>query len=181
MNRELKKRFVCARTDTTGDASAGGSFAHAPGDAEPTCIRGNGKQNVQMLFLTPQGEIFHVITGYIGAAELAADLVRVRALFAKIVAETDLARREKIVADAHRTRRDELSRKEFAGPLAAFVKRRVLQEQTFVAKHPLLRVEEFRPEMLVGNGRSFFGSSRGKKPAGFIGRKPGGERERPSE
>jgi len=174
VQREISKHFVCARTDTTGDPTAGGSFAHKPGDAEPTCVRGNGKQNVQMLFLTPQGEIFHVLTGYIGAAELAADLKRTRALFGKVMAEPDLDRREQIVAQAHETRRGELADSDFDGPLGSFVKRRVLQEQAFVAQHPLLRVEDFRPVMLVGNGRTFFGSSRGAKPTERIGRRPGG-------
>ena len=33
----------------------------------------------------------------------------------------------------------------------------------------LIHVDAFRPEMLVGNASTFFGSYRGKKPAGSIG------------
>jgi hypothetical protein len=40
-----------------------------------------------------------------------------------------------------------------------FTKQRVLADHRFAMEHPMMPVEQFRTEMLVGSGQSFFGST----------------------
>jgi hypothetical protein len=70
----LNRNFLCTYTSTEGDPTAGGSIKHRPSDPPGPCIRGNGKQNVQTLFLSPNLEIFHVVTGYIAPDELIDEI-----------------------------------------------------------------------------------------------------------
>ena len=103
ISRQLNRDFVCFTTSTEGDASAGESIRHRPNDPAGTCIRGNGQQNVQTLFLTPEGEIFHVISGYVSPEELSVELQFASKLFAalKKVPTND---RPNFIAEAHRSR-----------------------------------------------------------------------------
>ena len=66
----LNEDFVCATINTEGDPTAGASVGHAPTDSCGSSFRGIGRQNVQCLFLTPKGEIFHVASGFRGADDL---------------------------------------------------------------------------------------------------------------
>jgi len=102
----LDKDFVCYHTSTEGDATAGMSIRHSPGDPAGTCIRGNGPQNLQILFLTPEGEIFHVVSGFVPADELKQELMFAKSLFDEIKrsASKSNVRPETIVVDSHRTR-----------------------------------------------------------------------------
>lgn len=70
----LANEFISTYSNTTGSNSAGGSFAHAPNEEPGYCQRGIGKQNVQVIFTTPEGNIFHVATGYLPPEELFAEI-----------------------------------------------------------------------------------------------------------
>ncbi len=72
-SRFLNQNFVNTYNDTTGDPTSGQSIWHQPGEPAGYCIRGNGKQNVQSLFLTPAGEIFHVATGFLSPEDLLVE------------------------------------------------------------------------------------------------------------
>ena len=169
VRRLLNDRFVCAWVNTEGDKSAGASFAHEPGEAAPSCIRGNGEHNVQMIFLTPQGEIFHVLAGYITAGDLAEELAFALKTYEKVVSTSNPEEQEATVVSAHKQMAKTLKEKKFDGPLGNWERRRALKDHEFMTKHPLIHVDAFKPEMLVGNASTFFGSYRGKKPAGSIG------------
>ena len=81
VRKKLRDDFVCYAINTEGDASAGSSQAHAPQDAPGLCAEGIGNQNVQTLFLTPAGKIFHTASGYRGPDELLAELNFAKSLF----------------------------------------------------------------------------------------------------
>ena len=70
----LQNDFVCQLINTKGDPTSGASVGHAPSNAAGLCTRGIGKQNVQCLFLTPSGEIFHAASGYRGPEDLRSEL-----------------------------------------------------------------------------------------------------------
>lgn len=70
----LRQKFICTYINTEGDPSAGSSIGHAPSDSAGQCTRGIGKQNVQCLFLTPQGNIFHAASGFRDSEELHKEL-----------------------------------------------------------------------------------------------------------
>ena len=156
LRRLLKKEFVCTWKNTTGDASAGASFAHDPKEPAPSCARGNGEHNVQMMVLTHEGKLLFVRAGYLDAKDMLEDLRFARKLKGKSKEE---------VAQAHRKERARLEEVEFKGPLASFAKRRALRDHQFVAKRPLLPVNEFVPTDLVGHGKAFFGSRNGSTKA----------------
>ena len=102
----LKHDFVCYSLNTAGDPSAGSSIAHAPTDAAGHCTQGIGQQNVQCLFLTPAGEIFHTASGFQGAEDLRGHLETASTLFAAILENPDRA--DVIVRNAHHQRLEEL-------------------------------------------------------------------------
>jgi len=81
VNQTLSNDFVCFTTSTEGDPSAGQSIRHRPKDPAGPCVRGNGQQNVQTLFLTPEGEIFHAASGYLAPEDMLAELEYARELF----------------------------------------------------------------------------------------------------
>ena len=164
----IAAKFLAAFEDTEGSAAAGASFAHAPNDAPASCIRGNGEHNMQMLILTPDGRIVHVVAGFIEGAELVAEL-----RFA--LASLELLRRSKpeaaagLLSDRHWQARRQALEAPSTGPFATFIQRRIADDHAFVAEHPLLAVAAFDPERLVGRAKSFFGSSTGKTPERTIG------------
>ncbi len=125
--RDSMRDFVCHHTSTEGDPTAGQSIRHRPDEPAGTCIRGNGPQNVQTLFLTPQGEIFHVVSGFVPAEELVLELEYARKLFHELGGKRDDAARQ-LVSESHRKRLAELgfSRKQIgtrgvAGPMAGML------------------------------------------------------------
>lgn len=102
----LDQNFVCYHTSTVGDPTAGQSIEHRPSDPAGTCIRGNGPQNVQTLFLTPEGEIFHVVSGYASPEEFYQELTFATKLFDELKRDTwkSESRPEALVVDSHRAR-----------------------------------------------------------------------------
>ena len=98
----LNNQFINVFTDTTGDPTAGRSIGHAPGEPAGFCIRGNGQQNVQTIFMTPAGEIFHVATGFLSPEELATEVRFALQVFHRI--SSVVSDNRKIVVDAHRQR-----------------------------------------------------------------------------
>ncbi len=99
----LNQNFVNTFNNTEGDPTAGQSIQHRPSDPAGSCIRGNGKQNVQTIFMTPAGEIFHVATGFLSSEDLFKEAQFSLDLFDEMQknSETDLAQ---LVADRHRDR-----------------------------------------------------------------------------
>jgi hypothetical protein len=95
----LTNDFVCYSLNTDGDPSAGLSVSHAPSDSPGFCTQGIGKQNVQCLFLTPDGRIFHTASGFQGPADLEVHLGTARRLFAAI--QDDPEQAERTVRDFH--------------------------------------------------------------------------------
>ncbi len=112
----LNNHFVCSYTNTEGDPSAGSSFAHSPDDAPGPCGRGAGRQNVQTLFMTPAGEIFHVASGYLEPRDLLDEANFARQLFADL--RRSGKRGREVVVAAHRQRLNRLgfSNQEIAAP-----------------------------------------------------------------
>lgn len=89
----LSKDFICHIVNSEGDPSAGMSQAHAPTDPAGLCSPGIGSQNVQTLFLTPDGNIFHTASGFRGPDDLADEIQFAGELFERIQAAPELARR----------------------------------------------------------------------------------------
>jgi hypothetical protein len=168
VKRLLNTRFVCAWENTEGQPAAGASFAHSPRDPAPSCVRGNGEHNVQLLFLTPQGEIFHVLAGYVSPKDLQEELKFALSTF-DALAKAPTDSREGVVTRAHDDMVKQLEKRSFSGPLGDWERRRAVADHRFAGQHPLLAVDSFGPEMLVGNGQSFFGSSSGGTPSSLIG------------
>ena len=106
---ELNNHFVCHMINTEGETGSGSSQAHAPTDKAGRCNEGVANQNVQLLFLTPKGEIFHTASGFRGPKTLEDELKFSRTLFTKIQKNPSDA--SKIVRTAHNERRVELARR----------------------------------------------------------------------
>ncbi len=188
VNRLLNDKFVCAYVNTKGDPNAGESFSHRPRDPVGPCLRGNGEHNVQMITMSPAGEIFHVLSGYVGPEELLAELQFADATWRELEKIDDAARRKKILIAAHEKFAHDLETRPFDeettpipgvatglrdmqkrlapqfGPemqnlMAGLTGERAALDHAFVIKHPLLPYQEYRSEELVGNARTFFGST----------------------
>ena len=97
----LNNNFVNTFSNTTGDPTAGKSINHAPDDQAGNCVRGNGKQNVQTLFLTPEGDILHAVTGVLSSPDIASEILFAGELF-KQIEESDDA--NEMVVSQHRLR-----------------------------------------------------------------------------
>lgn len=95
----LNNEFICCYTDTTGDPTAGASFSHAPGEQPGPCGRGAGRQNVQVIFMTPASEIFHVATGYLEPDDLLAETAYARELFRSL--QRNPSNCKQAVVDSH--------------------------------------------------------------------------------
>jgi hypothetical protein len=119
VKKSLNEDFVCTLVNTEGDPSAGASMAHAPSDQPGPCSRGVGKQNVQCLFLTPRGEIFHAISGFVGPNDMQDELAFVLETFKAVQRSPSAAKQ--IVADAHAKRLKKLgfSDQEIKGQFAS--------------------------------------------------------------
>lgn len=101
LQNELNKHFVNTYTNTTGDPTAGMSINHRPTDRAGSCVRGNGKQNVQTLFLTPEGEIFHAATGFLSSEDLGKEVIYAKRLFEELQRSDNP---EEVVTVSHRNR-----------------------------------------------------------------------------
>jgi hypothetical protein len=97
----LNENFINTFTNTTGDPTAGMSINHRPGDQAGNCVRGNGKQNVQTIFLTPDGEIFHAATGFLASEDLVSEIKFAIALYRQLDQHDAPS---ELVANEHRQR-----------------------------------------------------------------------------
>jgi hypothetical protein len=97
----LNDRFVCTYQNIEGDPTAGQSLKHSPKDPPGPCLRGNGEHNIQLLFLTTEGEIFHTLTGFLPAAELKKELEFTLDVWRQLE-KTPTADRAQTVAGLHR-------------------------------------------------------------------------------
>jgi len=177
----LKNNFVCTYTNLEGDPTAGQSIRHRPNDPVGNCIRGNGKQNVQTLFLTPEGEVYHVATGFLSPEDFSEECRFAVQLFREYRKDPSTFRQT--VIDAHR---DRLKNQGFSdrliesanpmmammqgmqngmgnsqNPFGSFIRNQMLQDGQFSIRHPLITADQIQrdPTPLVGNGKSFFASS----------------------
>lgn len=185
VQKRLKEDFICLRLNTRGDPTAGESFSHAPQDPAGPCLRGNGRQNVQILCLTASSEIFHVLTGFVGPEDLKSELQFALLAYSKLATERN--DRHVVVRRAHIEflRKAGFSDAEVERPTSDFgallasmepslpvsnglsvnrmlegaARSHVLADHRFAIERPLLPMAEFKPETLVGNGKSFFGST----------------------
>ncbi|MEN8681060.1 MAG: hypothetical protein ABF391_13525 [Akkermansiaceae bacterium] len=182
VRRLLKKDFVNTFSNTTGDPTAGKSIWHDPDDLPGSCARGVGGQNVQTLFMTPKGEIFHAANGFLSPDDLLEEIQFARDLFAEMGNSAGAV--NEVVRRAHRNRLKELgydnSQIEAAvsdRPLGTFgmmteiepgdifagkTKREILMGNAFSIKHPMMDYRKFEkdPTPLVGKGKSAFVSTR---------------------
>lgn len=102
VRKKLSEDFVCYVINTEGDPSAGSSQGHAPRDAPGLCAEGIGNQNVQTIFLTPAGEIFHTASGYRKPEEFLAELNFAKKLFDLIREKPEQAQQS--IKTSHRNR-----------------------------------------------------------------------------
>lgn len=168
VQESLKKNFVCVVENTAGDEVAGSSYAHSPKDPPPTCIRGNGEHNLQMLFLTPKGELLHGVAGFVEPRDLL-DEIAFGAEVARLVAKQNTADRADVVRYRHEKALEALAKEPIKGAFARFEIDRQTDDHRFFIAHPLMSIANFRPEMMVGNAKTFFGSSQGTPPKKKIG------------
>lgn len=179
VQRLLQRDFVATWGNVEGEPSAGASFAHRPADAPGTCVRGNGEHNIQVLVLTAGGELLGVTAGFLSAGDLRAELEGMRELDEALARATRVERltedeRRQFVRDAHERMLEELAERSFDGPLLDWARRRALADRRFAARNALLPARQFRTVDLVGNARTFFGSSSGGRPRDGIGEGPEG-------
>lgn len=99
----FNQQFVNTFTNTYGDPTAGQSVGHRPNEPAGMCIRGNGKQNIQTIFMTPVGEIFHVATGYLSADDLLVESKFALELFDNLRKQEPDSRAQRVV-ESHRDR-----------------------------------------------------------------------------
>lgn len=174
----LNKNFINTFTNTTGDPTAGRSIWHQPDDSPGQCARGVGSQNVQTIFMTSEGKIFHAANGYLSAKDLLEEVHFAKDLFAQI--EDSEGSAEDLVRQVHEDRLEELGfdaqeideAKSGKAPSAfGFVpqvnsgnifegktRRAQLMGNAFSIKHPLMDYRKFEkdPTPLVGRGKSAF-------------------------
>ncbi len=189
----LRGRFVCARLNLEGDKTAGGSFAHTPRSPAGFVSRGLGEHNVQLLMLTPRGNLLNIVSGYIDANGLVRELKRALDIWKRVKASKTAKAKKAIIRAAHERALAEIERRP-PGPLqralggrpnAKEKRKRKKRDQRvptivigagrdavdhrFARDNPLLNAKQFKPEKLVGAGGSFFGSSNGRRPEEEIG------------
>ncbi len=188
LQQALNEDFVATFTNTTGDESAGQSFSHAPSDSPGPCGFAAGRQNVQVLFMTNAGQIFHVVSGFRTGEELLEEMKYANDLFRQLRRAQDP---EHVVTETHHRRLAHLGYsaneirsgnigllgrnnpvdfmpQDLGVPMAPIagsmfddvVRQRPLTDHKYVAENPLISKSAFErhPELLVGEHDSFFGS-----------------------
>ena len=137
--------------------------------------------------MTPEGEIFHVASGYLDANDMYDEAVFAAQLFSELE-DASNGQRADLVAKAHADRIEELglddrtgmfqrfqqmngtpftqsdgSGSRFQGEniFLPFIQNQVVRDQKFSQRFPLMTYQQLEqdPTQLVGNGRSFFSSS----------------------
>ncbi|MEM7453826.1 MAG: hypothetical protein AAF456_05650 [Planctomycetota bacterium] len=101
----LNNDFVATYTNTTGDPTAGRSFSHPPEDSPGSCGFGAGKQNVQAIFMTPEGEIFHVASGFRNGERLLDEINFAKGVYASL---EDASNPERTVSELQVARLEDL-------------------------------------------------------------------------
>src|SRR5262245_10527829 len=163
--REALGGFALAWKNIKDDPSCGSSYRHDPGEAAMPLLRGIGNHNVQLLFLTPDAKLVHVLAGYWGPRDLVREIELVRKLIAaakegkdKVAAlHREHAREDAPAMDDDGGRlllnRDLTKRLEESRCLTGWK-----SSHDFMSKNALLPVEKYRAQDLVGEGESFFGA-----------------------
>ena len=194
----IANHFVPLNSNIEGDPLAGESIGHAPNEPPGDCIRGNGRQNVQTIFMTPDEEIFHVATGFLSPQDMMTEMEFAKELFDSLNTEDE--NRHDLVRKAHQdvlTNLGSQNTQKFADePMAEAMKgmmnfgqngqlpisgmgnpfqqlsnQLMTQDQRFMVKRPLIQRTDFErdPGALVGRGKTFFSSSK-SSGQGFPGR-----------
>lgn len=194
----IANHFVPLNSNIEGDPLAGESIGHAPNEPPGDCIRGNGRQNVQTIFMTPDEEIFHVATGFLSPQDMMTEMEFAKELFDSLNTEDE--NRHDLVRKAHQdvlTNLGSQNTQKFADePMAEAMKgmmnfgqngqlpisgmgnpfqqlsnQLMTQDQRFMVKRPLIQRTDFErdPGDLVGRGKTFFSSSK-SSGQGFPGR-----------
>jgi hypothetical protein len=160
VKKALAPRFVLATLDSTGDPESGESIRHAPDAPGSDLLRGNGEHNLQLLFLTPQGEILHALAGYVSAQELLVEIELALKLHEAL--RSPSIDRTLLVRTVHATAgRADARAAVSPGPFSDWERRRRVADHRFVERHPLLSAAAFRPSLMVGAGASFFADTQG--------------------
>jgi hypothetical protein len=181
VRNQLNKKFVCTWGNVEGDPTAGASFAHQPSDPPGSCIRGNGEHNMQVLVLTPDGELLNALAGYLSPDELRQELDLALEIYEGLVAlerelpqaDPDQARVD-VVESAHRRflqAYEQGDEREDEGVFADFIAKRVASDHRFSMENALADARDFDPVRMVGNAQTFFGGYQGGKPSGEIGKR----------
>jgi hypothetical protein len=162
VQKALAARFVCAWQDTSGDPEAGASFAHDPKEPATDLLRGNGEHNLQVLFLTPKGEIFHAVAGYASPKDFLDEIAFAEKVWRGLaVPGVD---RKALVTTMQRAAAADARKlpNPFGEDVPCSPTQSVVQAREFVAKNPLMPAARFRPSQMFGSGiGSFFGSTSG--------------------
>ncbi len=168
MKKTLGRHFRLAWIDLSGEESAGSSFAHSPNDAPVMCLRGNGEHNVQMLMTTAKGKLLNALAGYVSAEVLLEELKLARELNQSISGKK-LFEQRKLIATKHQKRLDAVENMEFDGVLGQITRGRLTADRKYARDHALFDARSFNTVDMVGNAKTFFGSSTGGVPKGRIG------------
>lgn len=168
VRRQLGKQFVCARLDTDGDAAAGESYAHGPRDAAPSCIRGNGEHNLQLLMLDGEGRMVNAVAGFIEPDDLLEEL-RFALDTMEALEKMPESQRSEALVERQKERAASLREREFEGFMGDWERRRAVADHRFVERNPYLTHDAFRIEAMVGSAKTFFGSSSGGIPEKRLG------------
>ncbi|MCP4079597.1 MAG: hypothetical protein GY819_10090 [Planctomycetaceae bacterium] len=194
----IANHFVPLNSNIEGDPLAGESIGHAPNEPPGDCIRGNGRQNVQTIFMTPNEEIFHVATGFLSPQDMMTEMEFAKELFDSLNTEDE--NRHDLVRKAHQdvlTNLGSQNTQKFAdepmaeamrgminfgqngqmptsgmgNPFQQLSNQLMTQDQRFMVKRPLIQRTDFErdPGDLVGRGKTFFSSSK-SSGQGFPGR-----------
>lgn len=180
----LANEFVSAYTNTQGTANTGMSFSHSPNEPPGPCGRGAGRQNVQTIFMTPRGQIYHVATGFLSPQDLREELdfagqTHQSLQQAGANPQTLVALQSKRMNQLGFSQPEVFNENQFQDLATMFSpsdlgiempgsrlfgdvgRNRVLRDAKFVMKYPLMDHQQFEqnPALLVGHHKSFFGSN----------------------
>jgi hypothetical protein len=178
LGKMLRREFVCGWVNTDNEAASGGSFAHDPEDAAGTLIRGNGRSNLQMLLITPEGGILHAVLGHADAPTLRTELEYALRTFALAKKAGELAKQvveqrqrdRAFKAPPPRPRSTSTNEQLIAGAIATNANLVNCRARDFVADNPLLPIAKFRTQALTGEtSGGFFGACSGGMPGETIG------------
>ena len=70
----LKNQYICGYKNITGASYAGRSGKHDPAAPAVVTTNGAGPHNVQMFFLSPEGNVLHCLLGYWAPNDLLVEI-----------------------------------------------------------------------------------------------------------